>query len=74
VDGFLIFENEPTTEVFKKLERYYNRTIIADPALDRITFSGKLDLKDDLMDVLRTISFASSLQVTQGGAYYIIKP
>jgi ferric-dicitrate binding protein FerR (iron transport regulator) len=74
VDGFLIFENEPTTEVFKKLERFYNQTIIADPALNKITFSGKLDLKDDIMDVLRNISFTSSLHVTQNGPYYIIKP
>jgi transmembrane sensor len=74
VDGFLIFENEPTTEIFKKLERYYNQQIIADQALDGITFSGKLDLKDDIRDVLNNIAFASSLHVTQNGTYFIIKP
>jgi transmembrane sensor len=74
VDGFLIFENEPTTEIFKKLERYYNQRIIADQALDGITFSGKLDLKDDIRDVLNNIAFASSLHVTRNDTYFIIKP
>jgi len=74
VDGFLIFNNEPTPEIFKKLERYYNRQIIADPALGEITFSGKLDLKDDISDVLNNIAFASSLHISRNGAYFIIKP
>ncbi|RIJ45654.1 DUF4974 domain-containing protein [Maribellus luteus] len=73
ISGYLIFENKPTTEVFKKLERYYNQTIIADKELEQITFSGKLDLKDELAAVLENISFASSVSVTENEGHFIIK-
>ena len=71
--GYLIFENEPTTEVFKKLERHYNQSIQAGPGLEKVTFSGKLDLKDNLKDVLENISFASSLKISEENGIIIIK-
>lgn len=73
VYGYLIFENEPTPAIFKKLERYYNQTILSEKGLDEITFSGKLDLKDNLKDVLENIAFASSVKVTMEGGQYMIK-
>ncbi len=73
INGYLIFDNEPTTEVFKKLERYYNQRIIASEGLVGNTFSGKLDLKDDIKDVLENISFASSVKVTEENGSFIIK-
>ena len=74
INGFLIFDNELTTEIFKKLERIYNQRIIADPGLSTITFSGKLDLQEDIKDVLDNIAFASGLNITRNGEYFIIKP
>ncbi len=73
VYGYLIFENEPTPEIFKKLERYYNQTILLDAELNDITFSGKLDLKENLRDVLESIDFASSVKITVEGGQYIVK-
>lgn len=73
INGYLIFENEPTTEVFKKLERYYNQKIIAEKQLEQITFSGKLDLKTTLRAVLENISFASSVSVTESEGQFLIK-
>ena len=73
INGYLIFDNEPTTEVFKKLERYYNQRIIASEGLIGNTFSGKLDLKDNIKDVLENISFASSVKVTEENGSFIIK-
>jgi transmembrane sensor len=73
VNGYLIFENEPTDQVFRKLERYYNQKIVADNGLDKITFSGKLDLKEDLGQVLDNIAFASALKVTKEEETYTIK-
>ena len=71
--GYLIFENEPTPEVFKKLERYYNQTIVLENGLDNISFSGKLDLKEDIKDVLESITYASSVKITWEGSYYLVK-
>lgn len=74
INGFLIFDNEPTSEIFKKLERIYNQRIIIDPGLINITFSGKLDLQEDIKDVLDNIAFASGLHITRNEDYFIIKP
>lgn len=73
INGYLIFENEPITEVFKKLERHYNQSIKVREALEKITFSGKLDLKDNINDVLENISFASSVKVSEENGLLIIK-
>jgi len=67
---YLIFENEPTPEVFRKLERYYNQTIVVQAGLDSITFSGKLDLKEDIRDVLESITYSSHVKITREGDQY----
>ena len=73
ISGYLIFENEPITEIYKKLERYYNKNIQAEEGLEKISFSGKLDLKDKLEDVLENISFASAVKVQARNGSFIIK-
>lgn len=73
IDGYLFFENEPTTEVLKKLERYYNREIRVDEKLSGNTFSGKLDLSEDIRQVLENISFASSLTMREQDRVFIIQ-
>jgi len=73
INGYLCFENQPITEIFKKLERQYNQKIKAETGLENIPFSGKLDLKDKLLDVLENISFASSLKLTEENGTLIIK-
>jgi len=73
IGGYLIFENEPITEIYKKLERYYNKNIQAEEGLEKISFSGKLDLKDKLEDVLENISFASAVKVQARNGSFIIK-
>ncbi len=72
INGYLIFENEPTPLVLKKLERYYNQRIIFGERLGQITFSGKLDLKENIRDVLENISFASQVKVTEENGQFII--
>jgi ferric-dicitrate binding protein FerR (iron transport regulator) len=68
--GYLIFENEPTPDVFKKLERYYNRPIVVEEGLSNITFSGKLDLKEDIEEVLQTITYSSQVKISREGDLY----
>lgn len=73
VNGYLLFENMPITKVYMKLERYYNHKIVAEDGLDKITFSGKLDLKDNIKDVLENIAFASSVKVQENNDSFFIK-
>ena len=73
INGYLIFENVPLKEIFKKLERLYNKKIVVETNLDEITFSGKLDLKDEIDDVIDNISFTSSVKVFRRNGLYIIK-
>ncbi len=60
VNGYLIFENVAITDIYRKLERYYNQPVATDEGDEKITFSGKLDLKNNINDVLENISFATS--------------
>jgi len=73
VNGYLVFRNIPITEIYTKLERYYNRQISVEDGLEKITFSGKLDLGDNLNDVLTNIAFAASVNVQENNGSYLIK-
>lgn len=70
--GYLVIDKEPITEVLKKLGRYYNQSIIVEDDINGITFSGKLELKDNIEVVLNDLAFASSIKFdNQNNMYYI---
>lgn len=73
IDGYLVFKNVPITFVYTKLKRFYNQDILVEEGLEKITFSGKLDLSGNLKDVLENIAFASSVNVQENNGSYIIK-
>lgn len=58
IDDLLIYEDEPLPHVLKKLELYYGKEFVWKNELDHFLVSGKLDLKDNLNDVLHTISYS----------------
>ena len=61
-DGFLSLKNHSLGEIATKLSRYYNRTVrIEDPDLAKETFSGKLDLKENVESVIGIISDATEI-------------
>lgn len=73
--GYLIFNKEPVSEVLKKLGRYYNRSILVSDDIIGVTFSGKLDLKDNMDEVISDLAFASSLKIIKkNGDTYYVKP
>jgi len=74
VHGYFVFKNEPADEIIKKLTRYYNQPIVAANGLENLTFSGKLDLKKDLHEVLDAVAFASSLKVEYRNGQYVVAP
>ncbi len=63
VDGWLSFKHEKLTDVHAKLHRYYNVQFEQIPReLDKNLISGKLDLKDSLEYVLKTLTDVSGLK------------
>ncbi len=73
VNGYLVFDNEPVGNIFNKLERYYNKNILTEKLSGQPTFTGKLDLADDLEKVLKNIGFSASFSVDYENGVYLIK-
>jgi hypothetical protein len=60
-DGVFIFRNDPLESIMKKLSRYYNVEItINDKELASHSFSGYLDVNQDLEHVIQIIKEAES--------------
>ncbi|WP_321290699.1 FecR domain-containing protein [uncultured Sunxiuqinia sp.] len=54
--GYYVFKSETLGNILKKISRYYNIEInLKDRELAQITFSGRLDLKNNIEEVLYTI-------------------
>ena len=72
VNGYLLIESEPVVEIFKKLERYYDKKIIVEKLSGQPRFTGKLNLDDDLEKVLNNIAFSAAFSVENKNGVYII--
>lgn len=60
-DGIFIFKNDSLATIMKKLSRYYDyRIIIKDKKLSEHTFSGYLDVNEDINHVMKTIMAAEN--------------
>src|SRR5690606_17746277 len=60
-DGVFVFKNDNLESIMKKLSRYYNVDIqIVSESLRSQRFSGYLDLKDDVEQVIRIIEETTS--------------
>ena len=56
IDGWMLCDKEKLSSIFTKLSRYYDVKIdISDPRFDKMTLTGKLDLKTKCEDVLKVI-------------------
>lgn len=58
VKNMLMYTDEPLNKVFKKLNLYYGKEFVLEPGVAELQVSGKLDLKEELEDVLHTISYS----------------
>lgn len=62
-EGYLTLKNENLSSIFKKLSRYYNVKIEYEQGLiNGKTFSGRLDLKEDVENVLDMFQGTANLQ------------
>jgi|AntDeeMinimDraft_5_1070356.scaffolds.fasta_scaffold00437_10 hypothetical protein len=58
-DGVFIFKNDSLKSIMKKISRYYNvEIVIANTARAKETFSGYLDVRDNIKSVLQIIKEA----------------
>ncbi len=61
--GFLTFKNERLTNVIKKVERYYNVSVnYYELSTGNTTFSGKLDLKENIEEILRVLAITAPIE------------
>lgn len=61
IDGRLKFEKEALSNVIRKLEKIYNvRILLKDKNLDGMLISGRLDLKNPLVNILNSLLFTVS--------------
>lgn len=73
VNGYLVFEDETISEIFKKLERFYNKKIRIEGTTGNAFFTGKLDLAENLESVLNNISFSVPLSIDNQSDVIVIK-
>jgi transmembrane sensor len=73
IDGVYIFRNEPIEDILLKLSRYYNVTMKLPTNPSGVCCSGKLELKDDLNELLNGLSEISSMSYGVQNEEYNIK-
>jgi len=62
ISGIYQYESENLEVILKRLSRYYGIEISCDPAVTRLKCSGKLDLKDNLNEVLNGIALTAPVK------------
>ena len=72
-EGNYIFHNEPIENILLRLSRYYNVTMKLPTSASGITCSGKLELKDDLKQLLNGLSEITSMSFAVKENEYQIK-
>jgi len=72
-EGDYIFRNEPIENILLRLSRYYNVTMKLPSTASGIICSGKLELKDDLKQLLNGLSEITSMSFAIKDNEYSIK-
>ena len=69
-NGYLLFSDEPLSELLQRVSRYYNIVIELRNSSRSVKISGKLDLKDDPGRVFKGISAISRcMLISEQGKY-----
>ncbi|KQS31251.1 FecR family protein [Dyadobacter sp. Leaf189] len=73
-DGYLLNNHAPLGEILKKLSRYYKVDIeLGEADSSTETFSGSLDLQEDITHVLDILSAATSLTYHQTERRFVLR-
>lgn len=70
IEGLIYVEDERLDVLMTKLSRYYGEEILFDEGIGNQRCTGKVDLKDDLADVLNGLTFSFSIKVGQENGIY----
>lgn len=75
-DGYYQFTKQKMDIVLRKIAQFYEVDIQWDPRLEEMSCSGKLDMKNELNEVLKALQKAAPIQVeqSQGKIYIHVKP
>lgn len=75
-DGYYQFTKQKMDIVLRKIAQFYEVDIQWDPRLEEMSCSGKLDMKNELNEVLKALQKAAPIQVeqNQGKIYIHVKP
>jgi hypothetical protein len=72
IDGIYIYRNEPLGRVMARLSRYYGVKVSLDAASSALLCSGKLDLKDDIAEIISGIGYTAPItSVETDGVWHI---
>lgn len=70
--GVYQFRSEPLGNILKRLSRYYGKDIVFTSAISDFKCSGKLDLRDELEEVMKNISGTAPVKYELSGDTYIV--
>lgn len=65
VDGILLLSGTPLSEIAQRLSKYYGVSVECDSSVKDEKVYGKLDLKDDIEEVLRCIQQTITFTITK---------
>lgn len=72
-DGVYLFENEKLEAILSRLSRYYGEDIFYDDIAANLKCSGKLDLKNNLKEVLSGLSYTAPVVFKDENGIYAVK-
>jgi hypothetical protein len=74
VDGMYVCDNESLGSILLRLSRYYNIKVSIDKNASGLVCSGKLDLKEDIRDVLNVLSSTAPViyETDERGEYHFM--
>lgn len=72
IHGLYMYKNERLEEILKRLERYYGIAISVDPSAAELRCAGKLDMKENVEDVLLNISLTAPIGYIKDSERYIV--
>lgn len=70
VDGMYVFESQKLSDVALRLSRYYGVEITCNKDVQNLKCSGKMDLKDNLNDILKGLSFSFPIKIEHDNNKY----
>lgn len=74
IDGLYVYESESLRVILKRLARYYGTEIETSASLPEFRCSGKLDLKENIEDVMAVLGNALPVVYLKEGDKYIVRP